>query len=113
MKSSPESIQSKQEKHRESKKAYEERNKKAHREKARDAMRRRRENLKNLPPKEQQAHQDRKIHYTLLQLNNQAERGRSYSKNQIFSIGDCPQNMPDDRVYRKGHLYHPEDYRNT
>ncbi|KAK0486791.1 hypothetical protein EDD18DRAFT_1111013 [Armillaria luteobubalina] len=108
MKSSPESIQSKQEKHRKSKKAYEES---------------RRENLKNLPPKEQQAHQDWKqeyqakyhkiIHYTLLQLNNQAERGRSYGKNQIFSVGDCPQNMPDDRVHRKGHLYHPEDYRNT
>ncbi|KAK0499107.1 hypothetical protein EDD18DRAFT_1103544 [Armillaria luteobubalina] len=100
MDTSLKSENSKQEKQHQSKQAYEES---------------RRERLKTLPQEEQQIYEEnqrksqakyRKSRRDALRQKEDLRRWRKF----MNKYEDEPQKMPDDRVHRKGHLQHPEDY---
>ncbi|KAK0477653.1 hypothetical protein IW261DRAFT_1420933 [Armillaria novae-zelandiae] len=105
MDSSSKLENSKQEKWHQLKHAYEERNRAAHLEgsdlkcchgKSNKSIKKINENLKR----------------SIMEERDELREKEDLCQWRIWmnKYDDKPQNMPDDRVYQKGHLQHPEDY---
>ncbi|KAK0479369.1 hypothetical protein EDD18DRAFT_1113867 [Armillaria luteobubalina] len=83
-----------------SQKEYEVRNKQLRREQAHEGMRRHRERVKAMTHTEQES----------VKAQQHASQAKYHQALFMDKYEDDPGKMPDDRVHRRGHKYHPEDY---